>query len=118
LWVNNRYTVILTRMPPLDGNGPEVVHLSIRRNDRKPIRDWRDMQRIKNELVGPECEGVEVYPAERRLVDTANKYHLWVCADDHYQLPFGFANRLVLSPDQAIGVSPGCVQSKLTAEHR
>jgi hypothetical protein len=37
------------------------------------VHDWRDLQRIKNQLVGPECEAVELYPAESRKVDTANQ---------------------------------------------
>ena len=63
-----------------------VTHLWIRRHDDKaPI--WRDMQRIKNELVGPELVAVEVYPPVRELVDQANMYHLWVF-EDGFKLPF------------------------------
>jgi hypothetical protein len=72
-----------------------MVHLSIRRNDRRPVTNWRDLQKIKNELVGPECEGVQIFPAESRLVDNANQYHLYVCADSEYRLPFGYQERLV-----------------------
>jgi hypothetical protein len=111
LWVNNLYTVFLTRMPNHnDSNAPDMVHLSIRRNDRKIMRDWRDLQRIKNELVGPTCEGVEVFPSEDRKVDTTNQYHLWVCADPEYRLPFGFAERLVLTPEEVAEREPGAVQ--------
>lgn len=71
-----------------------MFHLNIRRRDGKPIfRDWRHFQRIKNELVGEECEGVELYPAESRLNDTANKYHLWVVKDRTYRFPFGMQER-------------------------
>lgn len=70
--------------------GSDILHLSIKRLDREPIHDWRDLQRIKNELVGPECEAVEVYPAESRLVDTANQYHLWACSNPAYRFPIGF----------------------------
>ena len=62
-----------------------AVHLSIRRNDREPCKDWRDFQRIKNELCGAEWEAVELYPAESRLVDSSNQYHLWCSA-----MPFNF----------------------------
>lgn len=70
-----------------DGGG--FWHLSIKRHDREPMNDWRVMQRIKTEIAGPEAEGMELYPAESRVVDTANQYHLWVtigCGP----LPFGF----------------------------
>jgi hypothetical protein len=48
------------------------------------VRSWADMQRIKNELVGPERVAVEVFPPVSELVDQANIAHLWV-------LPEGFA---------------------------
>lgn len=69
--------------------GP-LIHLSIKRIDRKPIHDWRDLQEIKNLIVGPEHEALELYPAESRRVDTANQYHLWVVPDPNYRVPFGF----------------------------
>ena len=83
-WLNSRYQVYM-RLTQVDAE--PCVHLSIKRCDRREIRDWRDMQRIKNELVDAEAEGVELYPAESRLVDTANQYHLWVFFS---KLPFGF----------------------------
>jgi len=94
LFMNSRYVVLRRDM----GEGPwgPLVWLSIRRQDRGAIRDWRDMQRIKNELVGPECEGMELYPAEGRLVDTSNQFHLWVLAVPGKRFPFGFDDRLVM----------------------
>ena len=74
---------------------PGLVHLSIKRIDRRSIHDWREFQAIKNLLVGEECEAVEIYPAESRKVDTANQYHLWVFTDQNYRIPFGFPNRIV-----------------------
>lgn len=70
-----------------------MISLNIRRRDGAPIHDWRHLQQIKNELTNPECEGVEIYPAMSRLVDTSNKYHIWVFADPAFRLPFGFAKR-------------------------
>jgi hypothetical protein len=82
LYHNNRYHVFYTKLPNRDPEGPDVIHLSIRNNDRSPIRDWRDLQRIKNELVGPEVEMVEIFPRESHLVDTSNQFHLWGFAVD------------------------------------
>jgi hypothetical protein len=84
-----------TRDAEIAAFGCPVVHLSIKRIDREPIHDWRDLQEIKNMLVGPECEAVEIYPAESRLVDTANQYHLWVFSDPNVTIPLGFFTRLV-----------------------
>lgn len=91
---NSRYQVsIYGRGGGAFGLGP-IVHLSIKTLDRSPRHDWRDLQRIKNELVGPESEAVEMFPAESRLVDMANQYHLW-CFPPGAVLPFGFSQRLV-----------------------
>lgn len=84
---NDLYQVALLRLPG------HVVHLSVRRLDRKPIHDWRDLQDIKNALVGDECEAVELYPAESRRVDAANKFHLWAVDDPTFRFPLGFAER-------------------------
>lgn len=85
---NDTYQVYVRQVR---GEGlPALVHLSVKRLDKQPIHDWRDLQRIKSELVGPECEGCELYPRESRVVDTANQYHLWVFADPGVMFPFGF----------------------------
>lgn len=68
--------------------------LSIKRRDRKPIHDWRELQAIKNALCGPECEAVELYPSEARLIDTANQYHLFVLPRG-MAWPFGYFYREV-----------------------
>lgn len=71
-----------------------MTHLSIKRIDKQPIHDWRDLQEIKNFFCGDESEGLELYPAESRLADSANQYHLWVFPDG-VKLPFGFDDRFV-----------------------
>ncbi|MDP9301597.1 MAG: hypothetical protein M3P43_12015 [Actinomycetota bacterium] len=63
--------------------------LRIRKQNMEPVRDWRDLQRIKNELAGPEREAVQVFPAESRLADTSNNYHLWVLPEgEKYPTPY------------------------------
>lgn len=39
---------------------------------------WHEMQRIKNELAGPDLTAVEVYPPAEEVVDEAEMFHLWV----------------------------------------
>ncbi len=95
MYHNNRYVVIVERQQATDGQGPDLVSLSIRDRERSSRHDWRDMQRIKNELIGPEIEMVEIYPAESRLVDTSNHYFLWGLDDPTFRFPFGFGSRLV-----------------------
>jgi hypothetical protein len=99
-WNNDLYVVMLKRPENVsEAEGfilPDgFVWLSIRRTDREPIFDWRHMQQIKNQLVGDECEAVQIFPAESRLVDTCNQYHLIACADPEARMPMGFTNRTV-----------------------
>lgn len=91
IWLNSRYQVAIRVM---NGSVGELHHLSIKRLDKRPIHDWRELQRIKNELVGPEAEAVEIYPRESNLMDTSNQFHLWVFPT--YEFPFGYkSGRLV-----------------------
>jgi hypothetical protein len=106
---NNRYQVAIYETKSENPEAPPMVLLSIKRIDRQPIHDWRDLQKIKSMLVGPECEGVELYPAESRVADTANQYHLWVVADPTFRWPFGFSGgRVIATPAQA--AAAGAVQ--------
>jgi hypothetical protein len=77
LFHNNRYHVILRKYPNPDEDKPDIIHLSIRDDGRSAQHDWRDFQRIKNEVVGPETEMVEMYPRNSQVVDYSNQYHLW-----------------------------------------
>jgi hypothetical protein len=100
-YLNDLYQVSVYR-DEAAADWPAMIHLSIRRRDREPIHDWRVLQEIKNAIVGPEHEGVELYPAESRLVDTANQYHLFVIADSGIRFPFGFPARSV-TEDESLG---------------
>jgi hypothetical protein len=94
VWVNDLYQVSVDRDSDLNRTGTPCVHLSIKRRDKLSMHDWRHLQQIKNELVGPEVEAIEIYPAESRVVDTANQYHLWCFPGQH--IPIGWGERLVV----------------------
>jgi len=100
IWMNEKYQVAITPVAE-QKNFPACLHLSIKRRDRGVIREWRDLQTIKSVLVGAENEGFEVFPAESRVTDTANQYHLWVFVDPTIRLPVGWATRATLTPEQA-----------------
>lgn len=68
--------------------GFTMIWLSIKRIDKAPFHDWRELQSIKNAICGNEAEAVELYPAESRLVDSANQYHIYVLPEGK-SWPFG-----------------------------
>ena len=104
-WRNSRYTVCERRFwlknKQTGEEAIECVHLSIHDHDRTAEHDWRDYQRIKNEIIGEEEEAVELYPAESRLADTSNEFHLWCFVG--VRLSIGFAERLVSDGGYYIG---------------
>ena len=105
VYMNDRYQVNCQILDaPFGGFVGDVIWLSIKRRDKASVHDWRDLQTIKNLIVGPEHEGFEIYPAESRLVDTANQYHVFVFLDPRVRLPVGFRKREVTGADQAASV--------------
>ncbi len=97
-WENDKYVVMFKTFDyPQLGEGKIAFHISIRRQDRGHITDWRHKQLIKNQLAGPEEEAVEIYPAEARLVDGANQFHLFGAFG--MSVPFGFTERDVSETD-------------------
>ena len=72
----------------------ECTYISIKRHDKDICNDWRDFQQIKNELVGEDIEAIQIYPAEKRLLDTANQYWLF-CLPKGEFIPFGLTTRNV-----------------------
>lgn len=93
--LNSRY---LVRRRAL---GRGAVHLAIARRDGLAVHNWDDLQRIKRELLGPECEAVELYPATGREAATGAVCHLWGMEDPEFRFPFGFT-----APDPAQPAEP------------
>jgi hypothetical protein len=91
---NSRYLVLLRRNPAMD-DGPDMIHLSIKRLDQRPHIAYRELMRIKDALCGEEYEAVQLFPARSREVDLANQYHLWLRDNPSYRFPFGFPERFV-----------------------
>jgi hypothetical protein len=84
VWANNKYVV--QAFEKRGFLGFECTKLMIRRCDAEPIYSWPDLQRIKNELFGPEETAIQAFPAESELVDDANLYWLWVLKREPAQL--------------------------------
>ena len=73
-WGNDRYTVTVHF---LDGDRDGFVELTIHNHRRTTHIPWRHLQQIKNEVLGADREAVQLFPAEDRLVDTANENWLY-----------------------------------------
>lgn len=72
----NRVFSVLDRY---DASG--VRHLAVSSlSGERPT--WPEMQRIKDELAGPDATAVEVYPPKNEVVDDADMFHLWVLPGD------------------------------------
>lgn len=98
-WVNNIYTVKVyypDNSAACQFPNNKFTLLSFRNHaNSHRAHDWRDMQRIKNEICGYERTAVEIYPPMSNLVDTCNQFHLWVYPED-YELDFGYKQREVM----------------------
>jgi hypothetical protein len=101
-WMNDTYTVWEYLLGAWS-------HLSIKRNDREPIHDWRHLQQIKNDICGEDREAVELYPATDRVNDGANQYHLWVLPKGK-RMAIGSPLRIVMSEKDTLGYAPGAKQ--------
>lgn len=96
IYRNSRYQVHVRRYAAQDG-GADLIHLSIKRLDQRPHVPYRERMRIKDELLGPEYEAIELLPARSREIDLANQVHLWVLDDPTFRFPFGFAEGRLVS---------------------
>lgn len=80
------------------GGGP-WAQIGIYCEDGQARHDFRDMQRIKNDLVGPEWEAIELFPAESRLMDPSNYYLLFAAP----KIPIGvYDGRRIIGHEQCL----------------
>lgn len=101
VWSNGVYEVFVYILDPELPLEEAARHLSIKRLDRVPIRNWRHLQQIKNEVCGEFCEGLELFPSEERIADNANQYHLFVMPLG-VRLPFGYGGGMVVRDDEDV----------------
>lgn len=106
IFINGTYQV---NVRLLEGSWDGWLWFSIKRYDKDAIRDWREFQLIKNLIAGEEREAVELYPAESRLVDTSNQYHLYVYPTGQ-KFPWGFEERLIVSGHDLTAIRGGTRQ--------
>ena len=79
VWVSSEFMAVLYRQRA-DGNRRLTVN-RMRRNNRGDFRDgitWDELQRVKNECLGPDVWCVENYPSEEKLMNVCNQRHLFI----------------------------------------
>jgi hypothetical protein len=106
IWANDKYVVNREEIPAEDHGfeGSKLIWLSIKNVDGSDRHNWREFQWIKNEICGPEWEAIEIYPSEKRLVDSANQYHLF-CIPPPNVIPCGFWKREVMNEQIETGTN-------------
>lgn len=70
-------------------------HIHIERKDRLPVHDWRELQDIKNIVVGKRHEAIELYPSSSLHDKNIQGYHLWALKKEDDIFSFGFLGRSV-----------------------
>lgn len=60
----------------------EAIRMMIQRKDNRiPVNQFQDFQRIKNSIFGQEAVAIQYFPKETHLVDDYNIYWLYVFPD-------------------------------------
>ena len=120
-WTNDIYRVTVNRKhinPLMEVVGlsvGQVIELGITRRDQSAIHDWRQLQYIKNDILGEEVEAVELFPRESRLLDSANTFWLYAIPNGN-DFPFGSTHRAVLDEEEAMQF--GAVQRPFNRQFR
>lgn len=101
IWMNSKYEVSkqFHEEDTVFGSRHGIIILQISNSDGSAKHDWRDFQEIKNQLAGPDWEGIELYPREDRLRDPSNAYYLFCFK---VLIKIGQKRRLVLKQKDAI----------------
>jgi len=63
-----------------------AIRAMVQKWDDTPI-SWATLQRVKNEVFGPNTWAVQYFPAEDQLIDQFNFYWLWVFPGGQLPMP-------------------------------
>lgn len=116
-WENSKYKVTFDKqcdhVHPDWPKGLKCWYISFSMKDGGHLLDWREIQEIKNQVVGEEHEAVMLFPKDSRCMDTANQFHLYIIGDKDQEFPIGWQCPKAISDD--VGES-NCKQRKLEEE--
>jgi hypothetical protein len=74
-FANDKWFVIVNE--GVGKEGTPFLHIWIEAHDKRSEPTWAECQAIKNQVLGADQEMVQLYPSERRVMNSANVYHLW-----------------------------------------
>jgi hypothetical protein len=114
-WENSKYKVTFDRQcDHVHPNWPEGLacwYISFSMKDGGHLIDWREIQEMKNQVVGEEHEAVMLFPKDSRCMDTANQFHLYIIGDKGQEFPVGWQCQKAVT-DETDGKAD-CNQRKL-----
>ena len=94
-WTNDMYQVNIRKGSNTQywfhfnaDNINQYVYLSIKRRDKEAAFDLEHLQEIKDVLVGENLMAIELYPNQKRVLDTANQYHMFVFPENIFPVKF------------------------------
>jgi hypothetical protein len=114
-WWSSQYSVTkrFYEYDTVFGSRHGMIYLGISNVDQTARRDFRHFQAIKNQLAGEEWEGMEIYPAESRLVDPSNLFIIWCF---HVRLKVGPLRRTVVTAEKAFAPQRAFAEEKENGE--
>jgi hypothetical protein len=78
--INDEYRILIAETE-------EFLHIRIRRLDDKPITEYQLFQDIKNEFIGKDKVGVQVFPKVGDYIDNTNTYHIFHWMKNEPRIP-------------------------------
>lgn len=82
-WTNSRFVVDLWKVPTTFGG---AIQVAVARHGLLDFADWNEMERIRIEIFGPECIGVELH---ERGLNAGRHVRIMFILPASYELEFG-----------------------------
>ena len=102
-YANDKYVVSVDKKcDHIHPNWPEELpcwYISFSMRDGGHLLDWREIQEIKNQVLGPEYECVMLWPKESRVLDTANQFHMYAIGRPGIEFPVGYQTERAVRDD-------------------
>jgi hypothetical protein len=85
VYKNNKYIVMINDYA--ETTVGYAIRAMIQALSGEPVRNWMDLQRVKNEVFGVDVIAIEYYPKQSELVNNAHIYWLWIYEPGQIPIP-------------------------------